>query len=117
LPFLQLVKERRISIVGLLLLIIPPLFWFYISWKATGNWLACFVQRQEYHDWLLRMNPSIAQFSLVNVVKDAATLLVSSDVGVMMASFIAAWFVLRLAPQFFSRDESHDERNQIVAPV
>src|SRR6185295_10962404 len=75
LPFIQLVKERRISVVALLILSSPPLLWFFISWQATGNWLECFVQRQQYHDWLLRMNPAIAQFSLVNVLKDAATLL------------------------------------------
>src|ERR1041385_336418 len=62
LPFAQLIKERRISIVALLILVLPPIFWFYISWKATGDWLACFVQRQEYHDWLLQMNPAIAHF-------------------------------------------------------
>jgi hypothetical protein len=44
-------------------MILPPLFWFYISWKATGDWLACFRQRQQYLDWLLVMNPAIAHFS------------------------------------------------------
>src|SRR5204862_315481 len=63
-PFLQLIRERRISLVAILILILPPLFWFYISWKATGDALACFKQRQQYHDWLLMMNPSIARFSL-----------------------------------------------------
>src|SRR5205814_1909344 len=50
-PLIQLIKERRVSVVALLILIVPPVFWFCISWQATGNWLACFVQRQEYHDW------------------------------------------------------------------
>src|ERR1041385_6197993 len=94
-PFIQFIRERRISIVAILILIIPPLFWFYISWKATGNWLACFVQRQEYHDWLLRMNPALARFSLVNFSKDTAMLLVSSDIAVLAASFVAASFVIR----------------------
>jgi hypothetical protein len=94
LPLIQLVKERRISVAALLILSAPPLLWFYISWKATGNWLACFVQRQQYHDWLLAMNPAIAHFSLINVLKDTATLLVSSDVAVLMASFLAAWFLI-----------------------
>lgn len=117
LPFAQLIRERRISIVALLILILPPTFWFYISWKATGNWLACFVQRQEYHDWLLRMNPAIARFSLINVLKDTATLVVSSDVTVLIASFIAAWFVLRLVPRFFKRSGRSGDSNPIVAPV
>src|SRR5436190_87213 len=38
-PAIQLVRERRVSIVGAIILLIPPLLWFYISWKATGNLL------------------------------------------------------------------------------
>jgi Dolichyl-phosphate-mannose-protein mannosyltransferase len=117
LPLAQLIKERRISIAALLILILPPIFWFYISWKATGNWLECFVQRQQYHDWLLQVNPAIAHFSLINVLKDTAMLLVSSDVAVLIASFIAGWFVLRLVPQFIKGSERHDNSNTIVAPV
>jgi hypothetical protein len=94
LPFIQFVKERRISVVALLILFAPPLLWFFISWQATGNWLECFVQRQQYHDWLLRMNPAIAQFSIVNVSRDAATLLVSSDVAVLIAAFVAGWLFI-----------------------
>jgi len=101
-PFIQLIRERRISITAILILIIPPLLWFYISWQATGNWLACFVQRQDYHDWLLTMNPAIAHFSPVNVLKDTATLLVSTDIAVLIASFAAAWFVIKRAPQLLN---------------
>ncbi|MFN2579180.1 MAG: phospholipid carrier-dependent glycosyltransferase [Pyrinomonadaceae bacterium] len=92
-PLSQFIKEHRISIIALVVLIVPPLFWFCISWQATGNLLACFIQRQEYHDWLLRMNPSIARFSLRQILKDGATLLVSSDVAVLIACFVAGWFV------------------------
>jgi hypothetical protein len=88
---------------------VPPLFWFYISWKATGNWLACFVQRQEYHDWLLRMNPSIAHFSFRQILKDVPTLLVSSDVAVLIACVVAAWFVVRHLPQIIKRVSSSHE--------
>jgi len=108
-PFIQLTRERRVSFVALLILIVPPLFWFYISWKATGNWLACFVQRQEYHDWLLRMNPSIAHFSGRQILKDVPTLLVSSDVAVLIASFVAAWFVVRHLPQIVKRGSRSNE--------
>jgi len=108
-PLIQLIKERRISVIALLILIVPPLCWFYISWQTTGNWLACFVQRQEYHDWLLRMNPSIAQFSARQILKDVATLLVSSDVAVLIACFVAMWFVIRHLSQIVKRGSSSDE--------
>lgn len=107
-PLIQLTRERRISVIALLILIVPPLFWFYISWKATGNWLACFVQRQEYHDWLLRMNPSIAHFSVRQILKDVATLLVSSDVAVLIACFVALWLVVRHLPQIVKRTNNSE---------
>jgi Gpi18-like mannosyltransferase len=116
-PFLQLIRERRISISALVLLVIPPIFWFYISWRATGNWLACFVQRQEYHDWLLGMNPSIAHFSLIHVLKDLATLAVSTDLAVLIASCVTGWFVLKRFRQLVERTETSDELNAIFATV
>lgn len=105
-PLIQIVRERRISLVTMIILMMPPLLWFYISWKATGNWLACFVQRQEYHDWLLRMNPSIAQFSVRNILSDGATLAVSTDIAVLIACFVAGYFVLRQLSRFRQRSAS-----------
>ncbi len=117
LPFLQFARERRISIVAFIILALPPLFWFYISWKATGNWLECFVQRQQYHDWLLRMNPAIAHFSFVNVLKDTSTLLISSDVTVLIASFAAAWFVLKNPRSLFTRPLNCDQPGATWPPL
>jgi hypothetical protein len=44
-------------------------------------------------------------------------LLVSADVAVLIAAFIAAWFVLRLGRRFFKRGESNDDCIALVAPV
>lgn len=113
-PVIQFLRERRVSIIAVLIMLLPPLFWFYISWKATGNWLACFQQRQQYLDWLLMMNPAIAHFSLMNVLRDGATLLISSDIAVLLASFFAAWFVLR---QFLKiHRQKLSEEMQIILP-
>jgi len=116
-PLIQFLRERRISFVAVLILLLPPLFWFYISWKATGDWLACFKARQQYHDWLLAMNPALAHFSLVAVLKDGATLLISADVAVLLASFVAGWFVLRRLPDLVARRESSEDVQLILAPV
>jgi hypothetical protein len=94
-PLIQFLRERRVSIIAIVILVIPPVFWFYISWKATGDWLACFVQRQQYHDWLLTMNPALARFSLRSVMRDGGTLLVSTDIAVLIACCVAGWFVVR----------------------
>ena len=93
LPLIQFLKERRVSPPALLILLVPPLFWFYISWKATGNWLACFEARRHYHDWLLAANPSLARLSLTHVFRDGANLFVSTDLAVMIGALVAGWFV------------------------
>src|SRR3989442_4775971 len=94
-PAIQFLRERRVSVVAVFILLIPPVFWFYISWKATGNWLACFQARQQYHDWLLAMNPKLGRFALRPVLRDGASLLVSTDDAVFLAAFVAGWNVLK----------------------
>jgi hypothetical protein len=116
-PLIQLIRERRISIAPLVILAIPPLFWFYISWKATGNWLQCFVQRQYYHDWLLAMNPALAHFSLSSVVRDAVILIISTDIAVLIAAFVAGWLVLRRLPRGFTSKGLPEDVREILAPV
>jgi Dolichyl-phosphate-mannose-protein mannosyltransferase len=94
-PAIQFIRERRVSTLAIIVLIISPLFWFYLSWKATGNWLACFVARRQYLDWLLAANPTIAHFSFQNIFRDGATLLVSADVAVLAAAFVAGWKIFK----------------------
>ena len=94
-PAIQFFRERRISIAAVAILAIPPIFWLYVSWKATGNWLACFVARREYHDWLFAANPTLAHFSLPHILSDGATLLVSADIAVLIAAFVAGWFAIK----------------------
>lgn len=94
-PAIQFFRERRISFSALAILVIPPLFWFYVSWRATGNWLACFVARRQYHDWLFAANPTLAHFSWPHVLGDGATLLISADIAVLIAAFVALWFLIQ----------------------
>lgn len=94
-PLIQVVRERRISIPAVLIMVLPPVFWFYVSWKATGDWLACFRTRQQYHDWLLTQNPSLAHFSFSGVLKDGAMLLTAIDAAVLLATMAAVWIVFR----------------------
>jgi len=116
-PLIQFLREQRISFVALLILLLPPLFWFYISWKATGDWLACFKARQQYHDWLLATNPALAHFSLVAVLKDCATLLISTDIAVLISAFVAGWFVVRRFPDLLARRAISEDAYSILAPV
>jgi len=94
-PLIQFLWERRVSILAILILLIPPVLWFYVSWKAAGDWLACFKVRQEYHDWLLVQNPALAHFSFSGVLKDGAIFINSIDIAVLVAAFVAGWIVLK----------------------
>jgi hypothetical protein len=110
-------KERRVSVAAVIILLVPPLLWFYISWKATGNWLACFVQRQYYHDWLLAMNPALARFSFSSVLRDSAILILSTDIAVLTSAFVAGWIVLKHLPRSFSRTGFPEVLRPILGPV
>jgi hypothetical protein len=116
-PAIQLLRERRISITTLFILAVPPLFWFYISWKATGNWLQCFETRQSYHDWLLAMNPALAHFSLSSVLRDGAILIISTDIAVLISAFIAGWILLRHLPRSFTTHGLPENLRGILAPL
>jgi hypothetical protein len=93
-PTLQFWKERRFSIAALLVTFLAPLFWFWVSWKATGDWLACFRARQQYHDWLLAQNPALGHFTFIGVLKDGAMFLSGVDVAVLIGVIAAAGLIM-----------------------
>lgn len=107
-PLIQFLRERRVSVAAILIMLFPPVFWFYVSWKATGDWLACFKTRQDYHDWLLVQNPALGQFTFFGVIKDAAMFVSGTDLAVLVAVLFAAWFVLREL-----RGEQADQRESV----
>ena len=98
-PALQLLEERRVS-KACAIMLFPPLFWFYVSWKATGDWLACFAERKQYMDWLLKVNPSLATFSLHGIARDTGALLLSTDLTVLLACLLAACITARRTALF-----------------
>jgi Gpi18-like mannosyltransferase len=116
-PAVQLVRERRISVAAVLILLLPPVLWLYISWKATGDAFACFKQRQEYMSWLLAANPLIAGFTLKQVLKDTATLLISADVAVLISSFVALWFLLKNFGALLRHRNLPDRRHSLIPAV
>ena len=112
-PALQFWKERRVSAGPLLIMLVPPLFWFWVSWKAAGDWLATFKVRQQYHDWLLIQNPALAHFTSRDVVKDLAMLASGADITILCATFIAAWLVLKR----LKRQGDENARDLNIEPV
>jgi dolichyl-phosphate-mannose-protein mannosyltransferase len=114
-PLIQVFEERRVSVPAILIMLLPPVFWFYVSWKATGDWLACFRTRQQYHDWLLTQNPALAHFSFSGVLKDGAMLLSSIDVAVLLAILAAVCIALK---NFTTKSDNGNPGNLLVfAPL
>ena len=112
-PTIQFWQERRVSIPAILIMLLAPLFWFYVSWKATGDWLACFKVREQYKDWLLTQNPALAEFSVRGVIQDTAMLVSGIDLAVLCASLVAGYLVLR---RLTKRDVTNG-RNLMVGKV
>ena len=115
-PGFQLIRERRISFLPVLILTLPPALWLYISWLATGDALACFRQRQDYLHWLLAANPALASFSFKAVMKDIATLVISTEVAVMAASLLSLPIILQDVIGMI-RGREVPEQRQAVLPV
>jgi hypothetical protein len=113
-PALQFLEERRVSLMACAILLFPPLFWFYISWKAAGNWLACFITRKQYMDALLAANPSLASFSLYGIARDAGSLLSSIDPIVLAACFVGGWLVWRSLIPFAAERHSENLRSVLA---
>ena len=116
-PALEFWHERRVSIPLLLIMLLPPLFWFWISWKAAGDWLATFTVRQQYHDWLLTQNPALQHFTMMGVIKNSAMFLSGADVAVLIAAFVAGWIVLRRLTGKYRDDVSLANVQSIVPPL
>ncbi|HKQ75346.1 MAG TPA: hypothetical protein VJ810_16725 [Blastocatellia bacterium] len=95
LPALQFLFQRRVSLAACGIMIISPLFWFYICWKATGNALAYFEARNRYIIDYTAANPAVTIFSSERLRLDAERLFVSTNFAVLLNCLIAAWMILR----------------------
>ncbi|HEV8138437.1 MAG TPA: glycosyltransferase family 39 protein [Pyrinomonadaceae bacterium] len=114
-PALQFWKERRVSVGPLIIMLLPPLFWFWVSWKAAGDLLATFKVRQQYHDWLMIQNPALRHFTFAGVTKDTGMFLSGVDIAVLIAAFVAGWLVLRSVASK-DRDETGNGRVASIVP-
>ena len=95
LPALQFLFQRRVSPVALGIMVISPLFWFYICWKATGSAMAYFEVRNRYLADYAASNPAVTTFSSQRLRLDAERLLVSTNLAVLLSCVAAAWVIVR----------------------
>ncbi|MBO0859790.1 MAG: glycosyltransferase family 39 protein [Chloracidobacterium sp.] len=95
LPTMQFLYQRRISLASLGIMILSPLFWFYICWKATGNPLDYFEARSRYIIEYTAANPAVTIFSAPRLLLDLERLLVSTNFAVLSGCVAAAVIILK----------------------
>src|SRR5262245_13385341 len=95
LPALQFLFQRRVSLAACAIMIISPLFWFYICWKATGDVLAYCEARSRYIAEYTAANPAVTTFSSQRLLLDRYRLLVSTNFAVLCSCLAAAWMIVR----------------------
>ena len=88
LPLIQFLYERRISVLGLMILLFPPLAWLGIGRLATGDPFAFFAERARYQTEYLH-------FHGFDMRQDAAYFLLGANYivifSIMAATGLAIW--------------------------
>jgi hypothetical protein len=90
LPLLQLIYERRISLLVTGILLLPPLGWLFISYAATGHPLSYFTERARYHVEYMRFHPERHGFDWGVINNDVTYFLLGAGKTVCLGAMAAA---------------------------
>ncbi len=93
LPLLQFIKEKRASVIGVIILLAPPLLWLVVSQSARGDWFAFFKDRVVYHEHYMDFYPSRRGFALADVRGDLDLLMFGANRVLFVAGLIAGVFL------------------------
>jgi hypothetical protein len=94
LPLLQFIKEKRVSVIGVIVLVAPPLLWLVVSQSARGDWFAFFKDRVVYQKHYMDFYPSRRGFALADVRRDLDLLTFGANRILFIAGLIAGLFLL-----------------------
>jgi hypothetical protein len=100
LPFLQYLRQRRVSFVSCVILLLPPLGWLYVGRVARGDWFAFFHDRVLYHAHYIEFHPSRSGFTLADVRGDLDYLMLGANWFVLLAAILTGLIIVM---QFFRR--------------
>ena len=89
LPLLQVIRERRVSVIALGVLVLPPLTWLVICHLATGDPLASFADRVRYNASYLDFNLTRRGFAFTDINRDAIYFLLGANPIVFLAIIAA----------------------------
>jgi hypothetical protein len=94
LPLLQLIKEKRVSVIGVMVLVAPPLLWLVVSQSARDDWFAFFKDRVAYQKHYMDFYPSRRAFAVADVKSDVDLLMFGATRIVFVTGLLAGLFVL-----------------------
>jgi hypothetical protein len=88
-PLLQFIRERRISLIALGVLVLPPLTWLVICHLATGDPFASFAERVRYNASYLDFNPTRRSFVFADINRDVIYFMLGANPIVFLAIIAA----------------------------
>jgi hypothetical protein len=94
LPLLQCIRQKRLSVIGLIVLVAPPLLWLGVSHSARGDWFAFFKDRVVYHEHYMDFYPTRRGFALTDVRGDVDLLMFGANRLVFVTTLVAGLFLL-----------------------
>ena len=83
-PLLQLLRERKVSVLGCVVLLVGPTFWLYVSWVVGGSPWKYFQIRNEYIVQTLAANPALALFTFRRIALDVVRLIYTANPVVIL---------------------------------
>ena len=89
LPTLQLLYERKMSVLSVVILLVPPLAWLAISQIAAGDPLAFFAKRAGYQHMYMDFYPTRHGFTFADVRQDLEYFLLGANRGVVLGALTA----------------------------
>jgi hypothetical protein len=115
-PAAELLSRRRVSVTTILITLLAPAIWFYISWSATGNPLEYFSYRAAYIENVIATAGSVPYFSLSRVAVNLRYLTSTIGPAVLLGTGMAVWLVAR-RPAREQRRESLGSSFEIVLMI
>jgi hypothetical protein len=94
-PLLQLLRQRRVSLLGCAILLLGPAFWLYVSWKAGGSAWRYFEIRNTYIVETLAASPWLATFPLSRVSLDLLRLIYTTNPLVLFACCAGLFLIFK----------------------
>lgn len=89
-PLVQLIHERRISMLALAILFLPLLGWLSVCQLATDDPLAFFVKRGRYQANYLQFYPTRQGFTFNDIHRDLEYFCLGANRGVLLGAVAAA---------------------------